>query len=115
MTQKAFVAFNFNFLPKMTECASESGSVSKMMQDRHVCAAHHEQKLSYGLSIRVVSIDLNDLECHSPVAGLLKYNLANICATFCTVSTATAASFGPSATAELLLIIILTFFHMYKM
>jgi len=62
----------------MTECASESGSVSKMMQDRHVCAAHHEQKLSCGLSIRVVSIDLNDLECHSPVAGLLKYNLANI-------------------------------------
>ena len=33
---------------------------------------------------------LNDLECHSPFAELIKCNSTNICATFRTVSTDTA-------------------------
>jgi len=33
---------------------------------------------------------LDDLEGHSPVAGLIKYNSTNVCATFRTVSTDTA-------------------------
>jgi len=42
----------------------------------------------------------DDLEGHSPNAGLIKCNSTNICATFSTVLTVTAC--GPSAIAELL-------------
>jgi len=35
-------------------------------------------------------VTLDDLEGHLHVAGLIKCNLTNICATFCTVSTDTA-------------------------
>jgi len=34
-----------------------------------------------------MAVTSNDLEGHSQVAGLLKCNLSNICATFCTIST----------------------------
>ena len=33
------------------------------------------------------AVTLNDLERHSPVAGLFKCNLSNICAEFHTIST----------------------------
>ena len=33
------------------------------------------------------AVTLNDLEGHSPVAGLFKCNLSNICAAFYTIST----------------------------
>ena len=33
------------------------------------------------------AVTLNDLESHSPVAGLFKCNLSNICAEFYTIST----------------------------
>jgi len=34
-----------------------------------------------------MTVTLNDLKSHSPVAGLCKYNPSNICATFYTIST----------------------------
>jgi len=45
---------------------------------------------------------LENLEGHSPNAGLIKCNSTNICATFSTVLTEHGASRGPSAIAELL-------------
>jgi len=48
---------------------------------------HTTNRKYHGLSIRVIS---HDLECHSPVAGLVKRNSTNTCATFRTVSTDTA-------------------------
>ena len=48
-----------------------------------------------------VSVILNDLEGHSPVAGLFKYNPSNICAAFYQIQL-TACSRGSSATAWLL-------------
>ena len=48
-----------------------------------------------------VLVTLNDLEGHSPVAGLFKCNPSNICAVFYEIST-DSASRGPSAIAGLL-------------
>jgi len=48
-----------------------------------------------------VSATLNDLEGHSPVAGLFKWNPSNICSAFYQIQL-TACSRGPSATAGLL-------------
>ena len=48
-----------------------------------------------------VLVTLNDLEGHSPVAGLFKCNPSNICAVFYQIST-DSTSRGPSATAGLL-------------
>ena len=48
-----------------------------------------------------VSVTLNDLEGHSPVAGLFKCNLSNICAAFYQIHL-TACSRGPSAAARLI-------------
>jgi len=53
---------------------------------------HTTNRKYHGLSIRVIS---HDLECHSPVAGLVKRNSTNICATFRTVSTDTARRADP--------------------
>ena len=47
------------------------------------------------------AVTLNDLESHSPVAGLCKCNPSNICATFYTISTEVCLH-GSSALAELL-------------
>ena len=33
------------------------------------------------------AVTLNDVEGHSPLAGLFKCNPSNICAAFCTIST----------------------------
>ena len=41
--------------------------------------------MAYQIAAKAVS--LNDLEGHSPVAGLFKCNLSNICAAFYTIST----------------------------
>ena len=43
------------------------------------------------------AVTLNNLEGHSPVAGLFKFNPSNICAAFYTISTR-----GSSALADLL-------------
>ena len=48
-------------------------------------------------------VTLNDIEGHSPVAGLFKCNPSNICAVFYQIST-DSASRGPSARAGLLVI-----------
>ena len=48
-----------------------------------------------------VLVTLNDLEGHSPAAGLLECNPSNMCAVFYQIST-DSASRGPSATAGLL-------------
>ena len=37
--------------------------------------------------ITATAVTLNNLEGHSPVAGLFKYNPSNICAAFYTIST----------------------------
>ena len=50
-----------------------------------------------------VLVTLNDLEGHSPVAGLFKCNPSNMCAVFYQIST-DSASRGPSATAGLLVV-----------
>ena len=41
--------------------------------------------MAYQMAATVLT--LNDLECHSSVAGLFKYNPSNICAAFYTIST----------------------------
>ena len=48
-----------------------------------------------------VLVTLNDLECHSPVAGLFKCNPSNICGVFYQISTER----GPWATGGLLVFI----------
>ena len=53
-----------------------------------------------------VLVTLNDLEGHSPDAGLFKCNPSNICAVFYQIST-DSASRGPSATAGLLVIFVM--------
>ena len=53
--------------------------------------------MAYGMGS--VLVTLNDLEDHSPVAGLFKCNPSNICAAFYQIS---VYSCGPSATAGLL-------------
>ena len=52
--------------------------------------------------IAPVLVTLNDLEGHSPVAGLLSCNPSKICAVFYQISTDSALAPGPSATAGLL-------------
>ena len=52
-----------------------------------------------------VSVTLNDLEGHSPVAGLFKCNPSNMCAAFYQIQL-TACSRGPSATAGLLVLVV---------
>ena len=43
--------------------------------------------MEYDLSNGSNGSTLNDLEGHSPVAGLFKFNPSNICAAFYTIST----------------------------
>ena len=52
------------------------------------------------------AVSLNDLESHSPVAGLFKCNPSYICAVFYTISIFqhTVCSLGSSALAELFVI-----------
>ena len=57
-----------------------------------------------GLSDGTSVVTLNDVEGHSPVAGLFKCNLSNICSAFNRFQL-TACSRGPSAIAGLLVII----------
>ena len=54
--------------------------------------------MSYQMAATAVT--LNNLEGHSQLAGLYKYNPSNICTSFCTISTKYAC--GPSALAEFL-------------
>ena len=60
----------------------------------------------YRMAPVLLLVTLNDLEGHSPVAGLFKWNPSNICAVFYQIST-DSASRGLSATAGLLVEIIL--------
>jgi len=52
----------------------------------------HTSNRKYHMAYRFVPspVTLGNLESHSPVAGLIKCNSTNICATFRTVSTDTA-------------------------
>ena len=61
-----------------------------------------------------VFVTLNDLEGHSPVAGLFKCNPSNICAVFYQIST-DSASRGPSATAGLLVFFIVDVYCLYSL
>jgi len=45
----------------------KSGSVKQMVQHRHVVTPRHYWEVLYGLSIRAISNDVNDLEGNSPV------------------------------------------------
>ena len=56
--------------------------------------------------LAATAVTLNDLEGHSPVAGLFKCNPSNICcAAFYTIST---DSHGSSALAEFLVVSVIT-------
>ena len=48
-----------------------------------------------------MAVTLNDLEGHSPIAGIFTCNLSKICAAFYTIS---VCSHGSSALAELLVV-----------
>jgi len=65
--------------PKGSHVHRKCGSVKEMVQDRHQC------RMAYRFVPSPMT--LGDLEGHSPVAGLIKCNSTNICATFCMVST----------------------------
>jgi len=43
--------------------------------------------MAYQMAATAVTLNLNDLEGHSPVAGLVKCNPWNICAAFYMIST----------------------------
>ena len=58
---------------------------------------------------------LNDLEGHSPVAGLFKCNSTNICAAFCTVSTDTSRRTVCRRQLSLLLIVACRWLFSWKL
>jgi len=82
MDGKVSMLFNRNCFPKN----------DRLFKVRHPTGSHikhrklflHTTNRKYGLSIHAIS---NDLEGHSPNAGLFKCNLTNICVTFSTVLT----------------------------
>ena len=71
--------------PTCNHIHHKSGSVEEMVQDRHVVT--YTSLVGSIVAYRFVPFPLDDLEGHSPVAGLTKCNSMNICVTFCTVST----------------------------
>ena len=96
------VVFNRSCFPKMKDYSrlrSPKGShlhrkcgcrpIKEIVQDRHVVIG---RIYGFDLCHRFVPspVTLDDLEGHSPVAGLIKCNSVNICATFRMVSTDTA-------------------------
>ena len=63
--------------------------------------------------IAATAVTLNDLESHSPVAGLFKCNPSNICAAFYTISTDSVLT-RFFALAELLVIVVLHIRHLFS-
>ena len=43
--------------------------------------------MAYQMTATATTVTLNDLESHSPIAGLFKCNLSNICAAFYMITT----------------------------
>jgi len=43
--------------------------------------------MAYQMTATATAVTLNDLESHSPIAGLFKCNLSNICAAFYMITT----------------------------
>ena len=60
-----------------------------MVQDRDILLMedYRNRKLYVAYQMQSVFVTLNDLEGHSPVAGLFKCNLSNIFAAFYQIST----------------------------
>jgi len=58
--------------------------------------------MAYQMAARAMT--LNDLEGHSPVAGLFKCNPSNMCASFYTISTDSVVAVPRSALADELLV-----------
>ena len=98
MNGKVSVVFNRNYFPKMKDfsrlghLAGSHVHRKDIVQDRHVVTTRDVSNWKYHMVYRFVPflVTLNDLKGHSSVAGLIKCNSTNICATFRTVSTGTA-------------------------
>jgi len=96
MNGKLSVVFNRNCFPKMKDYSrlrpikavtyTESVAVSKKLCRIHTLLLHTSNR-KYHMAYRFVSFSmtLGDFEGHWPVAGLIKCNSTNICATFRTV------------------------------
>ena len=65
-----------------------SVNISKMVHDRDILSMEDYSRKSY-VAYRMAPVlsTLNDLEGHSPVAGLFKCNPSNICSAFYQIST----------------------------
>jgi len=91
MNGKVSVVFNRNSFSKMKDFSrlqavtnTAKVVVSEMVQDAHF---YYTQLIGSTCTWLIDLCHCNDLEGHSPVARLFKYNLSKIYATFCTGST----------------------------
>jgi len=98
MNRKACVAFNRNCFPKIKDfrvLQAVTYTVTVVVSNKW-CEIDtlllHTTNRKYHMTYRFVPfpMTLNDLEGHSPIAGLFKCNSTNIRATFRIVSTDTA-------------------------
>jgi len=101
MNGKVYIVFNRSYFPKMTDF-SRLGPLLALMYTVKVVASKKWCKIDtsilqttnrkYHVAYRFVPfpVTLDDPAGHSPVAGVFKCNLTNICATFCTVLADTA-------------------------
>jgi len=61
--------------------------MKEMAHDSHIVTTHHKYVAYLFMPFPMI---LDDIQGHSPNAGLITCNSTNICATFSTVSTDTA-------------------------
>jgi len=95
---KVSTVFNRNCFPKMTDFSRLQAVtytvkvvVSKKWREIDILLLHTtNRKYHMAYLFMPFPITLDDLEGHSPNAGLIKCNSRNICATFSTVLTDTA-------------------------
>jgi len=101
MNRKVSELYNRNCFPKMKDFSrlrplQTVTYTVKVVVSKKVCKIDtlllHITNRKGHVSYRFVPfpMKLNDLGRHSPVAGLIKWNLTNICATYSMVSTDTA-------------------------
>ena len=67
-----------------------SVNISKTVQDRDILSMEDYGKSYVAYRMTSMSVTLNDLEGHFPVAGLFKCNPSNVCAVFYQISTDSA-------------------------